>query len=650
MGKPYVRELDQFPNTYAWARRQSVEQLERYLQRWAGEHAAIVGSGGSFSAAIAIALFRELAHHSPTSAVTPLEFISLLGRLSPHTLLLSAEGKNKDVLAAASRAANADLAAAAVTLTSDNPLTAFADASRAVRVFQYQMDWIKDGYLATNSLLAMVLLLYRAFFGKLRHEEVMPQLFDRQRLTTRRHQLHETAACLSGVGAREILLLHSPQARPFAVDLESKLAESGLAIVQLVDFRQFAHGRHLQLAVRPSLRVLNAFSTSERDLALATKALLPCDIPLVDVEIEGRRAEDVAVAGLVDAMYMTEALAFNADYDPGNPDVPEFGRAIHFLDPEPLLDPAPAHSIVDWAARRKAACIGTSSSSPDESVLRAAEAYLNRLTSSKIKAVVCDFDGTLCRAEDRFGPMRPEMADVISALLRQGLVVGIASGRGDSLHGTLRAAFEHSLHSSITVGYYSGSYITTLDQPFDAPAFNPEFEELYAWLCSSAYGGHGKPLSELAKGGQFSMRVHDPRHASRLRGSIRSWLNRTGRFTWRVFCSGHSLDVLDASTTKCRVVDHVSSLANADPLHQILRIGDAGHEDGNDFELLGEGLALSCDSVSADLDSCWNFSMPGRNQADATMAYFNALKRQSIDFALVRATLLRDRIHQRTSS
>jgi hypothetical protein len=80
LGKPYSEELDAFADTYQWVAKQDVARLGHFLNRWSGDYAVVVGSGGSYSAAFAVALFRELAHHSPTTAVTPLEFAALLRR------------------------------------------------------------------------------------------------------------------------------------------------------------------------------------------------------------------------------------------------------------------------------------------------------------------------------------------------------------------------------------------------------------------------------------------------------------------------------------------------------------------------------------------------------------------------------------------
>ncbi len=100
---------------------------------------------------------------------------------------------------------------------------------------------------------------------------------------------------------------------------------------------------------------------------------------------------------------------------------------------------------------------------------------------------------------------------------------------------------------------------------------------------------------------------------------------RNRKTGWRAYASGHSVDVLDANTSKQWVVELLAKRFGLDPINEVLRIGDSGHEDGNDFELLCEGISLSCDGVSSDLDSCWNFGPKGNNQVEATISYLRAL-------------------------
>lgn len=625
MGKPYSRELDRFGRTVEWSRQQDVEKLRRYLGRWIGEPVCIVGSGGSYSAAVVGALFREAAHHSPTSAQTPLELDSTVGRLSPRVLLLSAEGKNKDILLAAQRSIDTDLPTAALTLTPANPLVDLAAKSQAVRAFAFPMDWGKDGYLATNSLLASVLLLYRALFGDADFDQLLAPMLRAEALQQRRQQLFDRMTEVLPLPARGVAIIHSVSAKPFAIDLHSKLEEVALAPVQMTDLRQFAHGRHLQFAHPQPPLALFAGGREDWELVEATQKLLSSHRCLA-IELQGSTMQDMAVTGLVDAMFLTEVLALAVGVDPGSPEVPAFGRAIHALDPRPLLRHQATHaSAVSIAARRKM-FDRRASGSVAAHAEAAAEQFLARLANAHLKGLVCDFDGTLCRAEDRFEGMSIQMIDQLSTLVRQGMWIGIATGRGDSLRKILVGAIEPVLHDRIHVGYYSGSVLLRLDEPFVRPPHNPEFACLWAWLRASGYGSLCLcPVEDVARGGQLSLRVDSPVRCRQLRELIRTWLDDQGLRGWRVFCSGHSLDILDANTSKTRVVKALATIWGIDPLSEVLRIGDSGQEDGNDFELLRVGHGLSCDNVSADLRSCWNFGPPGANQAEVALMYLRGL-------------------------
>lgn len=423
-----------------------------------------------------------------------------------------------------------------------------------------------------------------------------------------------------------VLLLHSARAKAFAVDLESKLAEAALASAQVTDLRQFAHGRHLQLAARkPMPYVIVATSAAERGLADATLEKLPTEIMRQLLVLEGHEEQDIAIAGLIDAMFLVEAVAQGEPYDPGQPDVPAFGRAIHALDPQKLLAERPVPTVLDLASRRKSAGRAQRRRPLKASIRQAGLDYAHRLTSARIGGLVCDFDGTLCRAENRFGRMDPLHAEQVALLIKQGLKFAIATGRGDSLHADLRQSFDPALHDQIHVGYYSGSLLIRLDDEFVAPPANPQFEPLWHWLKDTAKVEPLAPLKDLARGGQLSVRLTGPEECAQLRAAIRIWLDEHDRHEWRVFCSGHSVDVLDADTSKRRVVEHMAATFGLEPTTQILRLGDCGHEEGNDHELLREGLSLSCDRVSADLGTCWNFGAAGSNQAEVTMAYLRGL-------------------------
>jgi fructoselysine-6-P-deglycase FrlB-like protein/hydroxymethylpyrimidine pyrophosphatase-like HAD family hydrolase len=620
VGKPYSKELEQLADTVAWASAQDVEVLQRFLARWDSDFTVVVGSGGSYSAATVISLLREYSSGSPTRALTPLDFQSMAFRVPcSRALLISAEGKNADIIAAARWAIAADKSVAAITLTKGNPLAALATRSASIRIFDFEMTWGKDGYLATNSLLGTVLLLFRTLLSQEAFDAAASTFLSRDALKARRALFLELPE-LRAATSRSILLTHTSAATPFAIDLESKLSEAAIAVVERVDLRQFAHGRHLQLGLREQKPlVIVAHAESDARLATETRALLPASVLSVQICVPGKTEAETAVAGLVDAMYVTEAMSRDLPYDPGQPVVPQFGRDIHKLDPVRFLKDLPKVDRVAVAVRRKH--LG----GPPVPALRpAADAFLLTLRRARLRGIVCDFDGTLCRAENRFSGIDSQILERLVNLLSNGLVIGIASGRGDSIYEDLRKRIPNSHHHRVLLGCYSGSCMQTLDEPFGTPPPNTAFRSLLDWLQTTSFANSLRSFDDVVRGGQLSVRFESPSRASRLRSAVARWIEDR-RNGWRVFSSGHSVDVLDENTSKRTVVDRMAALWCLDAKDQLLRIGDSGHEDGNDFEFLNDGLSLSADSVSLSLTACWNFARSSCNQAEATLSYLSAL-------------------------
>lgn len=628
MGKPYASELGAIHSSFEWACNQNVKALKLYLDRWIGEYACFVGSGGSYSAAYAAAELREIAHHSPSRALSPME-LSAKARFTPNTrvLLLSAEGRNSDILAAAAYAMQSDMTCSALTLTPDNPLTRRAEESGATRVFAYEMPWGKDGYLATNTLLATVLLLRRSLLGELAQDSFLAELF--QDATLKAFREHwRTDSTLRSMQGRNFIVLHDPMTKSFAIDLESKLSESAVAKVEIADYRQFAHGRHLQLAAETdAIAVIAAYSKEAKPLAAATIALFPPSVVVFQVEIPGEKPEDLIIAGLVMATLLTEAVANVVGKDPGQPEVPTFGRDIYKLDSGAYYrGPSLFEDRYRLAAHRKFDNLHVSEGEIEAATI-AAEAYESKLESATYKAIISDFDGTLCNAEQRYIGMCSDTSRRIIELIEEGIVFSIASGRGGSLRDVLVTAFPSEYHNAIWVGYYGGSLIQPLSELVEHPIPNKDFHRLINWLKTTIYYPRISSFKESVRGGQLTIRVSSPEESRKLRLTIRTWLNSEGLSPWRVFCSGHSIDVLDESTTKTNVVKFMEKQFSINGLTQILRLGDSGDEEGNDYELLGAGLSLSADRVSTSLLSCWNYAHAGNSQARATRQYLSCLSK-----------------------
>jgi len=157
------------------------------------------------------------------------------------------------------------------------------------------------------------------------------------------------------------------------------------------------------------------------------------------------------------------------------------------------------------------------------------------------------------------------------------------------------------------------------------PEANPEFSSALEWLRSTVLRRYGTEVAEKnCRAGQMSLRVEDHAIASRVAAALSSWITETGRHGWRVFSSGHSVDLLDANTSKINVVERMKSDLNIQNV-EFLMIGDAGQIGGNDHELLRNTYSLSADKVSDSPTCCWNLVPPGVRQADATSFYLNSM-------------------------
>jgi fructoselysine-6-P-deglycase FrlB-like protein len=618
MGKNYSEELSAIPSSIAWAMSQDERPLARALAAVSDENLLAIGSGGSFSVAAYAALMHEIEFGRMARPATPLEAITFQGStLRVAHLYLSAEGRNKDILAAAQSTVSRDADAVALTMTRENPLVSFCDQYGSVQAVPFEMPWKKDGYLATNSLVAMMVLIARAYRGG-GLEEVVAKI-DSAWFSERRSWYAQSDCVTRLAAGAELIALFGKTGRIGAIDLESKFAEAALGVCQVTDYRQFAHGRHLQLSVRPSQVILAFGSTADQDLADASLRLVPESVSQLRIALP----EDPAVGEIVavlEAMLLVEAVAQRRNIDVGQPQVLQFGRDMYAMDIGGMYPrEQPATSI---ALSRKVPPSGPSAASKS-SWANAAQEFCLSLKAARFKAVIFDFDGTCCNTAVRFAGMDARLIEDVNRLLHAGLLVAFASGRGDSLHIDLRAKIEKSLWPQVLVGYYSGSIIARLDEDFTSTTNDSRFILLREWLAE-----HGliKTVGAVSiRGGQLGIRATSSASRIKVAAAVRFWIEDNKLPGWRVFCSGHSVDVLNEHIGKCRVVDAVCERTGSTGENDVLKIGDSGQIEGNDFELLADGIGLSVATVSPLMSSCWNLLPEGVSGVTGMKYYLGSL-------------------------
>ena len=467
VGKPFSEELDALGETYRWALSPSAPRLADDLARLRQRPLCAVGSGGSLTTAeVASGLFGSLAL-GLASAVTPAELSARASVLRDSSVLLAtAGGGNPDVLGAMRVAATNDAAfVLALCASHGSRLAKQAERYNNVAVVEFEPPSGRDGFLATNSLLASAVLLVRGLCEVTRQDPRLPKSLP-SLVKARTWQSFTTSLTREStpLWSREsIVILHGPSTRAPAIDLESKFTEAALANCSVADFRQFGHGRHHWFAKRAASSAVIAF-VAHSDKALAEKTLseIPQSSPRLLVEVDdGPRG---MLAALAHVFPIIAACGQSRSIDPGRPGVPAFGRKIYRINAfgrdSSLALPNAEQVAIERKARKSRTSLEREGAY--RFWLRAHDRALEAVNTAKYSGVVFDYDGTLCSPAERLGRCRPEVADVLKALISGGVTVGIATGRGKSVRESLREALPKKYWKAVVVGYYNGGQIALL--------------------------------------------------------------------------------------------------------------------------------------------------------------------------------------------
>lgn len=616
MRHSYAVELSAFSTTYDWCLSADTGVLAQQIDASASRGLVAVGSGGSFSAAYFAADLHQAHTNHLSRALTPLQAVAARSALrSNSVLLLSARGKNADILGAARMIAEAEPRhLLAMTTRPESPLARLLANYRYANHVSFTPPSQRDGFLSTNSLLAFLLLIYRAYSENFNALTRLPATY-----ATLLGDLQVEGAP-SSLQDRTILALFGADTAAGAHDFESKMSEAALGSVLLSDYRNFAHGRHFWLAKRAASSAVVAFhSSADAELAQATISLLPPEVPVLRISagIAGPLAN---VRAVIAAMRVVGELAILSDVNISRPGVPDFGRRIFHSAAFKTSRP----STLEISVTRKMGVDKPRSSLSAENWGECYAAFVDSLESASIRGIVADYDGTLCGAAERFTGIA-ELESRLEKLLTAGIAIGIATGRGDSVAHDLRRRLSQRLWHRVLVGHYNGGIVRRLDEDvdFDSMLADPHLAAVANELRTDRVLMSTATIRERPC--QLTVR------ANRLADVPATWARVTNvAFRERsvaVVTSSHSLDIIPSTQSKLRVVTALRTDMDAD-INEILCIGDKGAWPGNDFELLQLPLSLSVDEVSPALMTCWNVAPAGYRGTQATALLLDGLKKR----------------------
>jgi len=635
--------------------------------------------------------------------MTPLEFVQHPVPHDAGVLLLSASGANSDIIAAARHAVLAEYApVVGLCARPGTPLRAQLKADRHTVVHEYSGPSVKDGFLATNSLLLTLTLLARAY----RYEppSTLPSL-SATATNMVADRPGENAKLLRALSRRNLIVLANGWSTAAAYDLESKWGESGLASVTVTDARNFAHGRHYGLWRRVEESAVVGLATAD-DLGLNERTLAQLPPDACSVSVRSKLGGEAGALDLVAQVIRLAGVVGAAQgIDPGRPRVPAFGRTLYNAGiPRRALAlsyPArgetssitagvtssgrkPVGAIEDIWIRRKVTPAVWENAAADvrEHWRLRCRAWVDAAEGMRIGGMVFDYDGTLCEADERLKTPAASIGAALARLVDQGLVVGVATGRGGSVLEALRAVLPKRLWSRVIIGMYNGGVICRLN---DSPAATVPviaIDTAFATLLRSPVVAAIANIR--AQASQLTVHARQPLPDGVLHRFVVEALTGyvpltctpvaresqiadkpTGAATSdtgdrvstgsgvNVLSSCHTVDVIAAEASKLRVIAAVreaihaaASTANgltgaaAKTLSSrrsgaairdsalapaVMTIGDQGHLGGNDWSLLAQPLGLSVERVSSVFDTCWNVAPVGARRTAALQAYISAL-------------------------
>lgn len=600
-----------------------------------GSAVLATGSGGSLTAAYLVAQLQEVFSRGVGKAVTPMELISSQVPLSrAGVVFISAGGRNIDINRALRETLKREPGRALVICADqESPLVNVAKSTDHADAIAFRLPTGRDGFLATNSLLAFIVLICRAWCNAAGMSVNLPA-----ELQEAYPDPDFTAfdGALAGVWSKEtICVLHGDRTKVAAVDLESKFTEAALGSVQISDYRNFAHGRHHWLAKHAENSGIIAFITdSDEAIARKTLDLVPPEVPTVQFRIDEDRELGI-VKSLLHVYHLTASIGRARRIDPGQPGVPAFGRKMYHLRANPMK----SESKIGITDTKRIAIERKSGQKVDELARagtlefwsRAYEGYRKVFNGVKFSSVIFDYDGTLCGTSSRYSGIDDQVVERISTLLENSIYVGVATGRGRSVADDLRSKISSKFHHKIIIGYYNGGIVSDLA----TDAFKQSSRK------------HDGPLHELTQcfesGDEFSavfswepremqITVHPNLGYSTddVLRLIRQTIEIEQIAGLSVLYSSHSVDVLAPGISKLNLVNHLhSSLPSGT---EVMCIGDRGKYPGNDFLLLSGRFTLSVDECSFDPYSCWNLAPPGVRGVQSALQYIDAFEIQKGTF------------------
>lgn len=238
---------------------------------------------------------------------------------------------------------------------------------------------------------------------------------------------------------------------------------------------------------------------------------------------------------------------------------------------------------------------------------------IDKLNSHQFRALVMDCDGTLWNAREEISE---DTLTSIDALLQNGILIGIATGRDATIAAKVKQVFHPDFHQNIWMACGNGEQVFRLGEaPETSNGPCPELEAIRKAIEGDLFVGR------LVKCTSSFHQLTIGCDRSFSRDTLLRFANTycSGVRGIRVVASSNSVDILAPDASKLNIAKPLEQLGIL--RDEILFIGDQGNWPGNDFEMLSQPYSLSTDEPSCCSSCGWNLAPESVRGPEATAFY-----------------------------
>ena len=579
-----------------------------------GRSFTVVGSGASYSAAVYIARILETYFRVPAHARAPYDYYTAAA-VPQGVILVSASGRNSDILAALHRAIASRAAPLVLVTTNANAplLERIGDYPNAFSILIPSPPHEREGFFGVQSLLSIMAAFARTVPGASSMLQPSPSEWLASICRASAAFIDKEADRVTSVAAAaHVVGLATGWALPCLSDFESKFVEGGLGWLEASEAKNFTHGRFVNTLRRSGQSSLVLFLLRENsDVARAYLEHYGSLVPILPV-VADTSGPFGCCELTVRMFYLFSKIAQLRQIEISRPHVPDAARKMfrgvglyRALNFETRIDPLVDAVVAIKRTVATAAGIG-GDEVPSAVPFAVVRASLADVFSTEFHALVCDYDGTLIPLQARNAGLSPELAAAFQQVLASGVPIAVITGRGRSAVADLRSAIPARYANQIYCYLYNGGALWRLDEAMPRLVVECEgIAELESRLRTCGDLQLFVDSIECASlRCQVTAHLSDVAHAAAALGIVEALLADRADITIRT--SGRSIDVFPARVSKTQACHDFKSRALAE--HggmDVLIIGDRAEKGGNDFDLLQEQFSYSVGNLHWSPTTCF---------------------------------------------